>query len=48
MSLEIKGFSMVLLPVASEAMAIARMVWDFEAGMATEPSNFDFCAVNFM
>lgn len=48
MSLEIKGFSMVLLPSASEAMAIARMVCDFDAGMATEPDNVDLCTVNFM
>ncbi len=39
---------MVLLPSASEAMATARIVWDFEAGTATEPRNLDFCTVNFI
>ena len=39
---------MLLLPAASEAMATARMVWDFEAGMTTEPRKLDFCTVNFI
>ena len=48
MSLDIRGLAIVLLPPASDAMATARMVCDLEAGMATEPCNFDLCTVNFM
>lgn len=39
---------MVLWPLAKEAIATARMVCDFEAGITTSPANWDFFATNFI
>ena len=48
MSLAISGFRIRLLPVAKEASATARIVWDFEAGIAAVPTNRDFFVISFI
>jgi hypothetical protein len=45
-SLEASGLRIALAPLANEAIATARIVCDFEPGMATVPFKRDFPAIN--
>jgi len=47
-SFDSRGWWMVLAPGARAAMAMARIVWDFEPGISTVPLSWDGLQINFI